>query len=55
MIGQSISQYCILKLGRSGMSVVYKAEEVHSNTVLRDWGLAKMWLKREMSKEKSER
>jgi RNA polymerase sigma-70 factor (ECF subfamily) len=29
--------------------------KVHPNTVLRDWRLAKMWLKREISKEESER
>ena len=36
-----------------GLSVEETAEvlQVHPNTVLRDWKLAKMWLKREMSKE----
>ena len=29
--------------------------KVHPNTVLRDWRLAKMWLKREISKEEPER
>jgi RNA polymerase sigma-70 factor (ECF subfamily) len=35
-----------------GLSVEETAEvlKVHPNTVLRDWRLAKMWLKREMSK-----
>jgi len=35
-----------------GLSVEETAEvlQVHPNTVLRDWRLAKMWLKREMSK-----
>jgi RNA polymerase sigma-70 factor (ECF subfamily) len=35
-----------------GLSVEETAEvlHVHPNTVLRDWRLAKMWLKREMSK-----
>lgn len=36
-----------------GLSVEETAEvlKVHPNTVLRDWKLAKMWLKREMSKK----
>jgi RNA polymerase sigma-70 factor (ECF subfamily) len=40
-----------------GLSVEEIAEvlKVHPNTVLRDWRLAKMWLKREISKEESER
>jgi RNA polymerase sigma-70 factor (ECF subfamily) len=40
-----------------GLSVEETAEvlKVHPNTVLRDWRVAKMWLKREMSKEKAER
>jgi RNA polymerase sigma factor (TIGR02999 family) len=40
-----------------GLSVEETAEvlKVSPNTVLRDWRLAKMWLKREMSKEKPER
>jgi RNA polymerase sigma-70 factor, ECF subfamily len=40
-----------------GLSVEETAEvlKVHPNTVLRDWRLAKMWLKREMSQEESER
>jgi RNA polymerase sigma-70 factor (ECF subfamily) len=40
-----------------GLSVEETAEvlKVHPNTVLRDWRLAKMWLKREISKEESER
>jgi RNA polymerase sigma-70 factor (ECF subfamily) len=40
-----------------GLSVEETAEvlKVSSNTVLRDWRLAKMWLKREMNKEKSKR
>jgi RNA polymerase sigma-70 factor (ECF subfamily) len=39
-----------------GLSVEETAEvlKVHANTVLRDWRLAKMWLKREMSKEECE-
>ena len=39
-----------------GLSVEETAEvlKVHPNTVLRDWRLAKMWLKREMSKERVE-
>ena len=34
-----------------GMSVEETAESlgVHPNTVIRDWGLAKVWLKRELS------
>jgi RNA polymerase sigma-70 factor, ECF subfamily len=38
-----------------GLSVEETAEvlKVHPNTVLRDWRLAKMWLKREISKEES--
>jgi RNA polymerase sigma factor (TIGR02999 family) len=37
-----------------GLSVEETAEvlKISPNTVLRDWRLAKMWLKREMSKEK---
>jgi RNA polymerase sigma-70 factor, ECF subfamily len=40
-----------------GLSVEETAEvlKVHPNTVLRDWRLAKMWLKREISQEESER
>jgi RNA polymerase sigma-70 factor (ECF subfamily) len=40
-----------------GLSVEETAEvlKVHPNTVLRDWRLAKMWLKREMSQEESRR
>jgi RNA polymerase sigma-70 factor, ECF subfamily len=40
-----------------GLSVEETGEvlQVHPNTVLRDWRLAKMWLKREMSREESER
>lgn len=40
-----------------GLSVEETAEvlKVRPNTVLRDWRLAKMWLKREMSQEESER
>ena len=40
-----------------GLSVEETAEvlKVHPNTVLRDWRLAKMWLKREIGKEESER
>jgi RNA polymerase sigma factor (sigma-70 family) len=40
-----------------GLSVEETAEvlKVSCNTVLRDWRLAKMWLKREMNKEKTER
>jgi len=40
-----------------GLSVEETAEvlKVSSNTVLRDWRLAKMWLKREMNKEKTKR
>jgi RNA polymerase sigma-70 factor, ECF subfamily len=40
-----------------GLGVEETAEvlKVHPNTVLRDWRLAKMWLKREMSKEEPER
>jgi RNA polymerase sigma factor (TIGR02999 family) len=40
-----------------GLSVEETAEvlKVHPNTVLRDWRLAKMWLKREMSKEEPKR
>src|ERR1700730_3819317 len=40
-----------------GLAVEETAEvlNVHPNTVLRDWRLAKMWLKREMSKEEPER
>ena len=40
-----------------GLSVEETAEvlKVHANTVLRDWRLAKMWLKREMSEEELER
>jgi DNA-directed RNA polymerase specialized sigma24 family protein len=36
-----------------GLRVEETAEvlKVHPNTVLRDWRLAKMWLKREVSKE----
>lgn len=36
-----------------GLSVEETAEvlQVHPNTVLRDWRLAKMWLKREMNKK----
>jgi RNA polymerase sigma factor (TIGR02999 family) len=39
-----------------GLSVEETAEvlQVHPNTVLRDWRLAKMWLKREMSKEEAD-
>jgi RNA polymerase sigma-70 factor (ECF subfamily) len=39
-----------------GLSVEETAEvlKVHPNTVLRDWRLAKMWLKREISQEESE-
>jgi RNA polymerase sigma-70 factor, ECF subfamily len=39
-----------------GLSVEETAEvlKVHPNTVLRDWRLAKMWLKREMSKEEAD-
>jgi len=38
-----------------GLSVEETAEvlQVHPNTVLRDWRLAKMWLKRELSKEEA--
>ena len=38
-----------------GLSVEEIAEvlKVHPNTVLRDWKMAKMWLKREISKEKA--
>ena len=34
-----------------GLSVEEAAESlgVHPNTVIRDWGLAKVWLKRELS------
>jgi hypothetical protein len=45
-------QYHIVSmLGRVGMSVEETAEAlgVHPNTVIRDWGLAKVWLKRELS------
>jgi len=40
-----------------GLNVEETAEalKVHPNTVLRDWRLAKIWLKREISKEESER
>jgi RNA polymerase sigma factor (TIGR02999 family) len=40
-----------------GLGVEETAEvlNVHPNTVLRDWRLAKMWLKREMSKEEPQR
>jgi RNA polymerase sigma-70 factor (ECF subfamily) len=40
-----------------GLSVEETAEvlKVSPNTVLRDWRLARMWLKREMGKEKRER
>lgn len=40
-----------------GLSVEETAEvlKVHPNTVLRDWRLAKMWLKRELSQEEPER
>jgi RNA polymerase sigma factor (TIGR02999 family) len=40
-----------------GLSVEETAEvlQISPNTVLRDWRLAKMWLKREMSNEKSGR
>jgi RNA polymerase sigma factor (TIGR02999 family) len=40
-----------------GLSVEEIAEvlKVHPNTVLREWRLAKMWLKREISKKESER
>ena len=40
-----------------GLSVEETAAvlKVSRNTVLRDWRLAKMWLKREMNKEKTER
>jgi len=40
-----------------GLSVEETAEvlKVHANTVLRDWRLAKMWLKREMSEEELKR
>jgi RNA polymerase sigma-70 factor (ECF subfamily) len=39
-----------------GLSVEETAEvlQVHPNTVLRDWRLAKMWLKREISKEETD-
>ena len=33
---------------------IAKVLKVHPNTVLRDWRLAKMWLKREISKVESE-
>jgi RNA polymerase sigma-70 factor (ECF subfamily) len=38
-----------------GLSLEETAEvlQVHPNTVLRDWRLAKMWLKRELSKEEA--
>ncbi len=41
----------------AGLSVEETAEvlKVSRNTVLRDWRLAKMWLKREMNKEKTKR
>jgi RNA polymerase sigma factor (TIGR02999 family) len=40
-----------------GLSVEETAEvlKVHPNTVLRDWRLAKMWLKREITRGESER
>ena len=40
-----------------GLGVEETAEvlKVHPNTVLRDWRLAKVWLKREMSKEEPKR
>ena len=39
-----------------GLSVEETAEvlQVHPNTVLRDWRLAKTWLKREMSKKEAD-
>jgi RNA polymerase sigma-70 factor, ECF subfamily len=42
----------IVELGYfGGLSVEEAAESlgVHPNTVIRDWGLAKVWLKRELS------